>query len=167
MDKEFLLSVLVIFLAGLLAGLYLAYRAFTHGASWQRHLRRYDQVIKAHIKTDDGRQGWFIELPERQLLKLKLLAAGVLAGKSLTGSTWAGHGKLFSRADWESMVELMLSRDWVRWINPEIHNRGLEFTRSGRAAFRCLAGKNTPPPFQPFTQPGARGMSVTDTHTRT
>ena len=143
-----LLSLSLAFTVGMLAGFYLAYKFMSTGGfspSWPRRIRRYDQVIKATIKTQDGRQGWFVELPEKQLAKLKQLAAGVINGKGLSGSTWSGHGKLFTRSEYESITQLMLDREWVRWYNPEAHNKGLEVTKAGLAALRCLAGLETAP----------------------
>lgn len=81
MDTNLLLAFGLVFVVGVLVGLYLAYRLFGPGRSysWQRHNQRYDQVIKLAIRSQDGRQGWFIELPERQLLKLKTMAGAIAA----------------------------------------------------------------------------------------
>lgn len=167
MDANPLLVVVLVFLAGVLTGLYLAYRFFGRASDrWHRQNNRYDQVIKLAIWTDDKRQGWFIELPERQLAKLRVMAGAVATGKELTGSVWSGHGKLFSRAEFETMVQLLLERDWVRWNNPEAHNQGLQVTRGGLAAFRFLGGIKSPHSPTDLTLPLLGTTHATYAHTR-
>lgn len=136
--------VLIIFFsglaAGILAGRSLANRNQVFSITGQhRQNKRYDQVVKVQIQSEDHKQGWFLELTESQLDRLHQLCCGAIAGRELSGAAWAGKGKLFSRGEWEGLVNLFHDREWVYWVNPDAHNRGLKLTGAGRAAFRYLA----------------------------
>ena len=153
------------FLAGVGAGVWLTVKVMNR-RRWPKHFTRHDQTIKLAINTDDKKQGWFIKLPEHQLVKLRILAAGVINGKNLSGAVWSGHGKLFSRADYEVITDLCLSRGWAAWNNPEAHNQGMTPTVAGMAAFRQLAGMRSPRPgVKEYSE--AKRMHVDYAHTET
>ncbi len=159
------MAILAAFLAGIIAGLYLAFRfALLPAGRQYRQIKRYDQVVQLTVTSPDHRQGWFLELTESQINRLRILARAVASGRELTGAAWSGRGKLFTRSEFEMLVQLMITYGWARWVHPEYHNQGLDVTPAGLAAFRFLAGiKAIPSPTDLASE--LFGLSTTDAHT--
>ncbi len=159
------MAILAAFLAGIIAGIYLAFRFTSPAAGLQyRKIKRYDQVVQLAVTSPDHRQGWFLELTESQINRLRILARAVANGRELTGAAWAGRGKLFTRSEFEMLVQLMIAYGWVRWVHPEYHSQGLDITPAGLAAFRFLAGiKAIPSPTDQVTE--LLGLHTVDART--
>lgn len=148
---EQLLTILLAFLVGGITGGYIVWRRIGPKKHIFKGPRGYDQseqIAKLLIQSEDRREGWYMRLPEDQLKRVRQMAGGVLRGRDLTGAAWAGHGKLFSRAEFESIRQLMMERGWLEWKNPHAPNMGMILTNPGWAAFRYLAGVKAPSPTQ-------------------
>lgn len=69
--------------------------------------------------------------------QLQSLAAGLLAGVSLSQAAWTPQP--FSRSEFVRLQSVMLARGLARWTSPGVPQRGASLTPAGRAVFRRLA----------------------------
>jgi hypothetical protein len=95
------------------------------------------QTINIHLsrETEGGYlEGAFIEAPVTDD-ELRLLAGGVIEGRSLTTSQWAYQ---IGRARWELLRDKFIAAGLLRWRSGNRLN-GCEVTGRGLAVFRRLA----------------------------
>lgn len=121
-------------------------------------LRQVERVIMADIDGDgrvgepepetvrvevqEGERRWvFADLPV-DLERLRLFARGALSGKPLAQASWTGRGGVFSRGEYQRLLDEMLARGFAVWRNPAAHAQGLDLTGVGRAVLRRLAESN-------------------------
>jgi hypothetical protein len=97
-----------------------------------------DQVTRVTVVTPDGMQGAYLDLPCSQQ-QLITLAAGLLRGETFTLGAWTGHGRPFSRADFERLRSELLARGALEWRNPTAPAQGLALSPPGRAMMRHFA----------------------------
>lgn len=81
----------------------------------------------------------FADLPADIQDRLPSFAAGVLAGKGLTVSTWTGKGAPFSRQEFDAIMATLEQAGIVCWNNPNDKKQGRALTRRGRAALEQIA----------------------------
>ncbi|MCD4738332.1 MAG: hypothetical protein K8R89_03620 [Anaerolineae bacterium] len=69
-------------------------------------------------------------------------ARAAVAEQSISQDSWTGSRGLFSRSEYEELLDF-LTRAWViRWINPQAKAQGRVITNAGKAALRTwLEGK--------------------------
>lgn len=83
--------------------------------------------------------------------ELATLAAGLLAGRSLTEREWAGPGKLFSINQFREIRGELLKRGVVRPSNPKDLRQGFTVTRAGMALMHHFAAMSENP-YSPTTE---------------
>lgn len=107
------------------------------------------QTIRIELTENNGQTGRFIELPGGAE-NLAEMARGVLAGASLSESSWTGKGKPFSRGVFAEVKNELIRRGLATWNSPGTTARGISLNAAGRAVFRKLADSPTlfdePPP---------------------
>jgi len=81
----------------------------------------------------------FGDLPNDLQDRLPIFAAGVLAGKGLSVSTWTGKGCLFSRQEYDQVMGALQDAGIVAWRHPSDPKQGREVTTRGRAALKRLS----------------------------
>jgi len=60
------------------------------------------------------------------------VAYAALTYQSLTGSSWCGTDKPFSKPKWIGLRDALMDKKWVEWIDPEHHPLGLRVTATGK-----------------------------------
>jgi hypothetical protein len=63
-------------------------------------------------------------------------ARAVVRGRDLSGSTWGGPGLLFSRPEYEELIEYLIRAGLVRWVNERAHTQGKELSPAGAATLK-------------------------------
>lgn len=170
MDAQLLLiitlAVLTAFLAGLCLGAYLVYKAFraqpapksTLTKDEEEAVRKYDQTVVNHlvIPSKDHQQGSLLNLTDDELERLHKMARAIARGTDLNGELWSGKGKLWSRAEYEHLIDIFMLRGWVAWENAKAHSQGVWITSPGVDFFFRLAGHRPPHPtakdFEPLNR---------------
>ena len=102
-----------------------------------------NKVTVRMLQTDAGApgymQGEFFDLPADPD-RLRALAADLVEDPDISMGRFAGKGKLFTRAEYETLRAALINRRLARWQNSRAHNTGAMLTGPGRAFFRALAG---------------------------
>lgn len=88
------------------------------------------------VEVTQGNQTQIAELPISRD-KLGLLAAGLLEGRPLSEAEWTGANGLFSLREFRELRDVLLSRGWIAWVNPDYPRQGLTITRPGNAALKA------------------------------
>jgi hypothetical protein len=96
------------------------------------------EPIRAVIVSENGQQGDYLDLPCNQE-QLIALAAGMIRGESFSLGAWTGHGRPFSRADFERLRAELLARGALAWRNPSAPAQGLTLSQPGKALMRYYA----------------------------
>lgn len=86
-------------------------------------------------KKDEIHQDFDLPFPER----LPELAQLALVGTPVSHTQFAGAGKLFSRSEFEELVESLVSAKLARWKSQRSRNAGIALTEDGIAAFRHIS----------------------------
>jgi len=102
------------------------------------------EAVMLEVKQTDERgrlQGIkrFGDLPPDLQDKLPTFAAGVLAGKGLSVSTWTGRGCLFTRQEYDALMYAFHDAGVVTWRNPQDVKQGRELTTRGKAALKEIS----------------------------
>ena len=113
--------------------------------------KTYAEEIQISVidKTDPVYpKGRFIKtkISKERLIKLALHLKG---GGKFSGTDLGGHGKLFSRNEYEKLRKDFLDGGLVRWKNEYAPTVGLDLTYGGRAFVRHYSSLQSIPPFIP------------------
>lgn len=81
-----------------------------------------------------GQRGDEIDLPYPD--KLPAFAQQVLEGRAYSQSVLVGTGKLFSRPEYDALINALVTGGLMRWKNPDHHNVGAVPTLAGRAVLK-------------------------------
>ena len=100
------------------------------------------RTIRVELRGDDGQSMDYADLPA-SFHQLQALAKGLQTGTPFALSTWAGTGKPFSRAEFETLRAAMIARGLAAWRNERSTAQGANLTRAGEAVIKYLA--TTPP----------------------
>jgi hypothetical protein len=100
------------------------------------------ETYRVSTVSEDGQRGIFGTFPISRD-RLKILAMGLMEGRSFTEAVWLGT---YTRREFTMIREEMVARGWARWRNPLYPQRGLELTKAGEAWLRYLANDTQPPP---------------------
>lgn len=99
-----------------------------------------------HIRVDlmhpDGAGADWLKLPYPE--KLPTFAETVLQGRTYSQAALVGSGRLFSRSEYDQLIDALIAAGLMRWKNPEHHNQGAVTTSAGRAVFKRLAEIHSP-----------------------
>lgn len=93
--------------------------------------------VKVQLTTADRHTTQFADIPTTRA-KLADFGRGVLNGDPISERRWSGAGALFSQNEFRSVRDVMLARNWLRWVNPDYPKLGCEITAPGRAVMRSL-----------------------------
>ena len=95
-------------------------------------------AVRVSISHADGLGADWLDLPI-DTPRMIAISERVLDGGSFSHASLAGPGRPLSRAEYETLRDVFLSRGLARWINPEAHSQGLRLTSKGRAVSRGFA----------------------------
>jgi HAMP domain-containing protein len=70
--------------------------------------------------------------------RFEKFARGVSGGRGLAVSTWTGSAGLFSRSEYDALMDYLQRAGIVRWKNENAPHQGRELTRAGRAAIESV-----------------------------
>lgn len=103
------------------------------------------QITHIEVPHASGR-GWvrsdLLASPEQ----MRLLAEGVLNGRPLSEREWAaGPQRVFGQNQWGRLIEEMMKRGLIDWIDPDAHQQGVDLTESGERMMEYLAGYDALP----------------------
>lgn len=104
-------------------------------------------MIRVMVTSEDMRHGIIAELPYAD--RLPQFAKEVLDGTPLSERNWSYPGKLFTPAEYREIIDAMMARSLLRWVNPSLPKSGRELTPYGRAALRAIAKGAPPTPLFP------------------
>lgn len=100
--------------------------------------------LQVLYRDDPYLQGDYLDLPITQEQLLEIVDR-LTSGGSFSHASLAGPGKPLSRADYERLRDLWISRGLVRWTSPRTHFQGLQLTAKGRAIVRGFASQTYTP----------------------
>lgn len=107
--------------------------------------RERPEPVRVEILENGGRNKSYVELPPSRE-KLIALGDGIVNHKAeFTQSAWAGRGKIFSRSEWEALIQEMLRREMVRRANTA-SNSPYCLTHRGAEVMRHFASMAASPP---------------------
>lgn len=98
--------------------------------------------MRVEVIQDNGNQGDIIDLPFRD--RLPEFAQAVLSGKQYSQSVMVGTGKLFSRPEYDTLIDALVAGGLMRWKNPDHHNIGAVPTLAGKAVLKHYAPSPSP-----------------------
>ena len=102
------------------------------------------EVVRVELTSEDRKQKQYVDLPTTPD-KLALFCRGVMGGRPISLREWAGAGKPFSQNEYQDMINVMISKGWLRWKVEGHPQQGVELTAPGRAVVRAFGG-NSPTP---------------------
>lgn len=96
------------------------------------------EPVRVEIIQDAGRHVEMLDLPV-SLEQLTALAAALMAGASLSESSWTGAGAPFSKSEFIRLRDELIKRNLARWRNERAPAQGLMLTPGGKACMRHFA----------------------------
>lgn len=126
-------------LTGSLVGLgYLLYSVETY---WRVELglaaggRGAQELFRVAVSSNEGRTIQFVDFPV-EAERLRVFAADVSAGGRLAQARWTGTRGIFSRSEYQLVIERMLARGWIVEHSPGNPQQGYVVTTAGRHVLR-------------------------------
>ena len=104
------------------------------GASSSEETR---QVLRLEVVNEENHQMVFGDLP----IDAERFASFARSAETrgLAVSSWCGNGHLFTRPEFEAVVDYLTRAGLVRWVNEQVPQQGRELTPAGRATLRRYA----------------------------
>jgi hypothetical protein len=104
------------------------------------------QTARIEVSFRESRQQQTVELPFA-LSKMIWLAKAITAGtRKFTERDLSGAGNPFSVGEVDEMREVFIARGWLKWVNPDSIQQGVEWTAKGLAVLKGLADMEPPHP---------------------
>lgn len=93
--------------------------------------------LEVMIQGAMGSKRRFLDLPVPDYV-LRTFATAAGNGQPISEREWTGPGKLTSK-QYREMRDQFLERGLAKWIDPQSHRAGWEFTEDGKAAMKEIA----------------------------
>lgn len=106
-------------------------------------LKPADSTLRLEVVQEGGNFVQYADLQARPE-QLVSLARGLMRGQSFSEDSWSGQGRPFSRSQFRALREVMLSRGWLTWRDPEAKAQGLQLTHAGKAVMKYLSDQQQP-----------------------
>lgn len=84
-----------------------------------------------------GEAGAFIDLPYPE--RLPEFAQSVLRSQTFAQSLFVGTGRLFTRGEYDTLIDALITAGLARWKNTDHHNQGIDLTYAGKSVLKKIA----------------------------